>query len=302
MAAEFDTVLTIDWSGGGDRGLRPVKDAIWACAGGQDGLEPPVYLRNRQVASDWLTDRLRVETGAGRRVLLGFDFPFGYPAGFAAVLTGRADPLALWDWFAAQLEDGPEGSNRFELADRINAGLPGLGPFWFNGTAQDLPHLPRKGRDRQGHGLPEKRLAERAAKGAFTCWQMGGAGAVGSQAMTGIAALARLRVALPDLCRVWPFEVTDSARVVLVEIWPSLAAGALTLRKGEIKDAAQVRLMTDALLHLDGAGQLRALLENVPAPAQREEGWILGLAPEGGADAAFADACARAARQPRRMR
>ncbi|MFN4173196.1 MAG: hypothetical protein ACK4GW_15715, partial [Pseudorhodobacter sp.] len=300
----FDTVIMVDWSGGKDRGATPKQDAIWSCAGTRAALEPPVYHRNRQVAMDWVRERLQKDTGAGRRVLAGFDFPFGYPAGFAAALTGRADPLALWDWFAAHLEDGPGGSNRFELADRINAGFPGVGPFWFNALQRDLPHLPKKGRDRDNrHGLAERRLAEQGATGAFTCWQMGGAGSVGSQAMTGVAALARLRAALPGLCSVWPFE-TGEAPVTLVEIWPSLAGPALkrTLQPGEVKDAAQVRLLTDAVLRLDESGQLGALLAAVPATARQEEGWILGLSPEGGATREFLAACEAAARQPRRIR
>ena len=39
----------------------------------------------------WLADHLADERAAGRRVLAGFDFPFGYPRGFAAALTGQLD-------------------------------------------------------------------------------------------------------------------------------------------------------------------------------------------------------------------
>lgn len=302
-ASAFDTVIMVDWAGGKDRGAKPKADAIWSCAGTREALEAPRYHRNRQVVMAWLADRLAAEAGAGRRVLVGFDFPFGYPAGFAAALTGAPDPLALWDWFAANLEDGPKGSNRYDLADRINAGFPGTGPFWFNGSGRDLLHLPKQGRARDGHGMAEKRLAENLAKGAFTCWQMGGAGSVGSQAMTGIAALGRLRAAMPGLCRVWPFEERE-APVTLVEIWPSLAGSAVKAAQGpdEVKDAAQVRLMTDAVLRLEESGGLARLLAAVPENARMEEGWILGLSPEGGADAAFQAACDAAARQPRRIR
>jgi molybdenum cofactor guanylyltransferase len=301
-ASGFDTVIMVDWAGGKDRGPTPKADAIWTCAGTQDALEPPLYHRNRQVVMAWLADRLAAEAGAGRHVLVGFDFPFGYPAGFAGALTGAPDPLRLWDWFAVHLMDGPDGSNRYDLADRVNAGFPGVGPFWFNGSGQDLPHLPKQGRARDGHGMAEKRLAEDLAKGAFSCWQMGGAGSVGSQAMTGIAALARLRAAMPGLCRVWPFE-EEEAPVTLVEIWPSLAGKlvAETRQTDEIKDAAQVRLMTDAVLRLEERGALSRLLASVPEVARVEEGWIFGLSPDGGADAAFMAACEAAARQPRRI-
>jgi len=302
-ASLFEAVIMFDWSGGKDRGPTPKPDAIWSCAGTCDGLERPMYHRNRQVAMIWLRERLESEISAGRRVIVGFDFPFGYPSGFAKALTGRADPLALWDWIAANLEDGPTGSNRYALASRINAGFPGVGPFWFNGSREDLPHLPKQGRLRQGHGMAEKRLAEHHAKGTFSGWQLGGAGAVGSQAITGIAALCQLRRDLPGLCRVWPFE-TEEAPVTLVEIWPSLAGSAVSeaMQPGEVKDAAQVRLLAETVLRLDESGTLARLLFDVPVQARTEEGWILGLDPEGGADATFLAACEAVARQPRRIR
>ena len=87
----FDTFVMVDWSGGNDTGARPRKDAIWACVAGQE----PVYLRNRQVAEAWLGDLIVDELNAGRRALIGFDFPFGYPAGFSEHVCGSADPLDL---------------------------------------------------------------------------------------------------------------------------------------------------------------------------------------------------------------
>jgi molybdopterin molybdotransferase len=48
---------------------------------------PPVYLRNRVIAVAWLRDFRAAELRAQRHVLAGF----GYPAGFAEQLTGRAE-------------------------------------------------------------------------------------------------------------------------------------------------------------------------------------------------------------------
>ncbi|MFP4327231.1 MAG: molybdopterin guanine dinucleotide synthesis [Paracoccaceae bacterium] len=279
----FGSVLIVDWSGGRDTGARPRKDAIWACLGRRDGVEPPVYLRNRAVAEDWLVTRIGQELSAGRRVLAGFDFPFGYPSGFAAALTGRADPLAVWDWVERHLPDGTDGTDRFDLAGRINARFPGTGPFWGNGLKRDIPHLPRKGRARQGHGMTEWRLAEKRAPGAFSCWQLSGAGAVGSQTLTGLPVLARLRRRFGAAA--WPFEPPDAA-LALVEIWPSLLAGALRdlQAPGEIRDAAQVRVLAGALMRL--APERLARLLAVEAPEAVEEGWILGLGAEAELEAA----------------
>jgi molybdopterin molybdotransferase len=277
--SDFQTFLMVDWSGGNDRGARPKADAIWAGVIRNGRAEPSVYLRNRQVAEAWLVAFLDAELAAGRRVLAGFDFPFGYPAGFARHLVGRADPLALWDWLGAHLHDGPSGNNRFELADRINAGLPGIGPFWFNASATDLPHLPRKGRDRTAdHGLAERRHCEALATGAFSCWQLGGAGAVGSQALTGMASLSRIRARFEGSVAVWPFQ-TPTAAIVLAEIWPSLFAGEVNAQigPGDIKDEVQVRHLAAKIADWQKHGQLEAALGAVPDIGRKEEGWILGL-------------------------
>ncbi len=270
----FDSVIIVDWSAANDTGPTPRKDAIWlgAVLGGAEIA--PEYLRNRDIAMDRVTALIRSERALGRRVMVGFDFPFGYPAGFAAALVGEPAPLKLWDWLAEALTDTPRGNTRFDLAGQINARLPGIGPFWFNGTARDVPHLPRKGNDRTAeHGLPERRRAEEQAKGTFTCWQMGGAGAVGGQAMTGMAALSRLRRALPEV-RVWPFEEAKGD-VLLVEVWPSLIDAAVKAEGDPIRDRAQVRLLARALSRLDD--ETLAGMLDVDSP---EEGWILGLGHE----------------------
>ena len=74
----FDSFLTVDWSGGNDRGPTPKKDAIWmGCA--RDGVcEPPVYLRNRVEAEEAIAELIESALKAGGRLCIGFDFPFGY--------------------------------------------------------------------------------------------------------------------------------------------------------------------------------------------------------------------------------
>jgi molybdopterin molybdotransferase len=278
----FDSVLIVDWSAGNDRGPRPKPDAIWTAAARGGRVEEPVYHRNRVVAEAAIAEVVAAELAAGRRLFLGFDFPFGYPAGFAARLVGRPDPLALWDWFAAELTDTPRDNDRFALAARINARFPGKGPFWFNGLSAELPGLPRRKPAWHPDWPAERRRAERAARGAFPLWQMGGAGAVGGQAMTGMAALARLRARFPGRIAAWPFEPLDRP-VALVEVWPSLHAAevAAARREGEIKDAAQVRVLAGIVAALAAGDRLAAALA-APAETRQEEGWIFGLGAEDG--------------------
>ena len=272
----FDSILVVDWSSGNDTGPRPRADAVWTALARGGRVAPAAYHRNRQAAEAAITALLADELAAGRRVLAGFDFPFGYPAGFAARVTMRADPLALWDWYAAELTDTPRRNDRFALAARLNGLWPGEGPFWFNGLKADLPGLPRRRPAWHPDWPAERRLAETRAPRAFPLWQMGGAGAVGGQAMTGMAALSRLRARFGHAVAAWPFEPLD-APVALVEVWPSLHAAEIAgaRRPGEVKDAAQVRVLAARIARMQAEGTLAAALAFPPAAA--EEGWILGL-------------------------
>ena len=266
----FDTVVIVDWSGGNDRGPTPKKDAIWVAVNRGGMADAPVYLRNRQVAEDWLKALFEAERAAGRRVLAGFDFPFGYPAGFARALTGSDDPIDLWHWFEERIEDAPKANNRYVLAGQINKALgQGRGPFWFHPTGAGIDGLPQNKKD-YANPFPDRRQCEMQAKGAFTCWQMGGAGAVGGQVFTGLPVLARLRRQFG--AAVWPFEPLN-ADIALVEVWPSLTVGAAP--QGMVKDAWQVAEVARQIAGLPEDTLARML--NVTAP---EEGWIFGLGAE----------------------
>lgn len=259
-----------DWSAGNDSGPRPRADAIWTCLLTSDG-ETTLYHRNRQVAEDWITTAIGHRMSAREPVLAGFDFPFATPAGFARALTGSDDPRALWNWLAARVQDSPRANNRFDLAGRINARFPGTGPFWGNGLARDIPHLPRKGTSRDFRWSPERRAVEMRARGSFACWQLSGAGAVGSQMILGMPFLARLADRFPTA--VWPWDRAP-APLTLIEIWPSLIAPEVraATRPGDIRDAVQVRLLAHAIAAMT-PGQRAGFLD-VPATP---EGSIFGV-------------------------
>lgn len=266
----FDSVAMVDWNAGNDTGPRPRKDAIWVGLVQGGVSQEPAYLRNRQVAYERLCDLIEAELHAGRRLMIGFDFPFAYPDGFARAL-GCEDVFAVWEYFQLHLQDAPKGNNRFALAGRLNAGFDGDGPFWFNGLKQDIPNLPRKKPFNPTHGQKEKRRVEDQAKGTFTCWQMGGAGAVGGQVMTGMALLAELRARFAGHVGVWPFEKTE-ADITFVEIWPSLIDTAVKAAGDPIKDRAQVKLLTEAIARLP-SDRLSVMLD----VETDDEGWILGV-------------------------
>jgi len=268
----FDSFAMLDWSSGNDTGPRPRRDAIWlgcVCSGKE---EDPHYIRNRMEAEAALVALIEQEGAAGRRLFIGCDFPFGFPAGFVEGLTGRDDPFAAWTWLEARVADSPRANNRFDVAAEINARFPGVGPFWFNGLKRDIDGLPRRD-TRHGHGLPDRRRADETAPGSFSAWQMGGAGAVGGQVLTGLPMLNRLRRRFAGRVAVWPYEPLDRP-VALVEVWPGLVNPAVKRAEaaGGIRDAHQVRLLARGLARLP-CDRLAAMLD-VEAP---EEGWIFGL-------------------------
>jgi molybdopterin molybdotransferase len=265
----FDSIVIVDWSAGNDTGSTPKKDAIWVGAVLAGVAQEPVYLRNRVVAFEYLRTVIRAEVAVDRRLMIGFDFPFAYPKGFAETLKCGTN-TGVFEYFNTHLTDTPKGNNRFALAGKLNGHFAGDGPFWFNGLKADVPGLPRKKPVAPTHGQKEKRRVEEQTKGTFSCWQMGGTGAVGGQVMTGMAFLSKLRAAFPSQIAVWPFERL-SAPVALVEIWPSLINPAVRAENDAIKDRAQVRLLAHAFAQLRSE-QLSAMLD----VETDEEGWILG--------------------------
>lgn len=265
----FDTILVVDWSAA--EGVRRAeKDAIWIGIARNGAAEAPVHMPTRRAAEAWLADTMRTEIAAGRRVMAGFDFPFGYPRGFARAVTGRDDTLALWDWLAARIDDDEKGrNNRFDVASELNRLFPGTGPFWGKPNEDDWPDIPYRGTARDGHGMAEKRASDLAAKASSSVWQLFFNPTVGSQALMGLPMLSRLRRI--EGVATWPFEPWQDAPAVLTEIWPGLIERAVKAAGDGIRDAHQVRLLSLALSRLP-ADELRAMMD-IEAP---EEGWILG--------------------------
>lgn len=291
----FDTHVVVDWSARSTPSpARPTKDAIWWAVARDGTVQAPEYIRTRQEAVVRLEAMLAGEAAAGRRVLVGVDFPFGYPAGVAEHLTGRASARALRDWVTSRIEDGPDnGNNRYAVAEEINRRYPGVGPCWGRPATWDYPDVPTRARDRtcrESHP-PERRISDEHARGAKTLWQLAYAGSVGSQALLGLPALARLSrgAGLADRVSVWPLDgglrLPDEP-VVLAELYPSLlrAAVARLREPGEILDRAQVRINALAYSGLDARGGLAPLFEGAPSltagergVVETEEAWVLGL-------------------------
>ncbi len=297
-AAKWSSYVAVDWSAAGVPKGR--ADSIWIHerARGAEDL-PPLNPRTRVAAMADLRDRFRRHLDAGRSVLAGFDFAFGYPAGTADALAPASrfagEPWErLWTRLAGDLEDDKRnGNNRFVASAGLNRELAGDGPFWGCPPTAAGEHLrttkPAFPSASGGRALAEFRLAERLLNARSrakvrSVWQLSYAGCVGSQSLLGIHHLVSLRAdaELGAHVRVWPFEFPLASAdlpepcVLVAEIWPGLFP--LELRVGEIRDEQQVRAVTRGLVSASEDGSLATWL-HAPAghaPAA-EEGWILGV-------------------------
>lgn len=277
----FDRYIAVDWSAANTP--RRGKDSIWIADSEAESINPPT----RHEAMAIVTERLLAARAANQRVMLGFDFVFGYPEGAAAAIAGRGDWQALWAHLADAVVDNPDNtSNRFHVAAAINARLAAP-HYWGHPHQHRYDNLSPR-RPAAYATLPERRRAEIAARAAQPVWKLMGAGAVGSQSMLGIARLEALRLhpLLGGDIAVWPFETAfaDALErpVTIVEIYPSLFP--LDDPSVTPKDRAQVETCIRHFAALDAADELAAVLA---APAGlsaaereiviREEGWIAGI-------------------------
>ena len=294
----FHTHVIVDWSARSvPSPARPTKDAIWWAVARNGFVDEPAYARTRHDAVERLAALIATELDADRRVLIGFDFPFGYPAGVAAHLAGEASALALWDWLTARIEDREDNANnRYQIAQEINLTYPGTGPFWGRPGTWRFPDVPTRESRRTGREAhpPEQRIADSQARGAKTVWQLAYAGSVGSQVLLGLPTLKRLveHPRMEGRLAVWPFDTglrAPEAQAVVAEIYPSLLRREIEERRGEgeIPDAAQVRVNAEAFARLDLEGGLAPLFEGTPSLdaeerriIETEEAWILGLGHE----------------------
>ncbi len=268
----FDGYLMVDWSAASVPATG--ADSIWIAwlRGGELRLTNPP---TRVEAMAEITDILRDATARGERVLAGFDFPFGYPEGTAHALTG-GDWRNLWRLLADQIvDDEHNANNRFKVAARLNQTFPGVGPFWGHPNGHTYDGLSKTCGQGYGEKLPPRNRFAEEGNRAQEVWKLYGIGSVGSQALTGIAALERLRTNVP--CRIWPLETLgEDAGHVLAEIYPSM----LPPHPGEsVKDAGQVRRIAEVFATLDDQDNLREVLRkplDMPAKVRLEEACMLG--------------------------
>ena len=290
----FDRYIAVDWSASNQP--KTGADSIWVCdmpsAGQARTWNPPTRL----AAEAHVRGLLIEAVDRGERVLVGFDFPYGFPSGFAAALGLPGPPWrAAWTLLASTIADDrrTNANNRFAVASMINAALP-QPVFW--GRPPSMAHLsalsPKK--DLVSYkvpggspGLEEWRVVDQVLRGRGIhpqpVWKLLGVGSVGSQALTGIPVVSRLRddPQLREVSRVWPFEVAAPdlpaglPAVIHAEIWPSLTS--FVVARGQVKDEAQVLAQAEEYRSQDREDTMPGLFAAARFPTAREEGWILGV-------------------------
>ena len=192
MLPLFDTYVMVDWSAKNrPTTVAPQENAIWWAVhplrketrpvftgkqmgdGSQqmgdgsrvfdsdDKVGVEIYERTRHTAIENIKKFLRCEVEKERRVLVGFDFAFGYPRGFAELITGKPCALELWEALSVRhdhdnsividindkkntividVNDKKNTSNRFAVAAELNRRITvsakdkdpcvSYGPFW----------------------------------------------------------------------------------------------------------------------------------------------------------------------------
>jgi len=283
----FDSYIIVDWSAA--RTPKTGRDSIWICRHAPDG-ETVVNPPTRHAARLLLADMLGEAMAKGQRVVAGFDFPFGYPAGFARRLGLAGTPWrAVWDEVARLIEDRDDNdNNRFAVAALLNERVSGGPfPFWGRPVRMESDFLgPKHHRRHIEDGLLEKRLIDEWMIGAQPCWKLIGTGSVGGQVLTGLPVVRALHddPQWAHCARIWPFEtglgLPDEARIVFAEVWPSWWKACAKL--GPPNDKAQVRTVARIFAAADRAGTLGGWFSPVigdidPRQIIDEEAWTLGV-------------------------
>ncbi|MES2342529.1 MAG: cobalamin biosynthesis protein CbiG [Pseudomonadota bacterium] len=298
MSRLFSAYVIVDWSAAAKPSTG--ADSVWIGVAKRDvrfrltfeSHNPATRAEAEKLLGAILDDFKK----RSERALVGFDFPLGFPRGFAKALNlaGEHPWRAVWDQLDKMVKDKADNTNnRFGVGSEINRRMTGGPfPFWGCPPKDALTTLqPKRTRPHGPDDLPEFRHADVAAKGAASIWKLYYNGSVGGQAILGIPAVRRLKLARGEALKAYPFETGFKALteadlagvdVVVTEVYPSLYKAQPL--PNEVKDQAQVRVTAEHFAKLDEAGKLGAVFgpsktadPAVVVDAETEEGWILGV-------------------------
>ena len=307
----FGSYIMTDWSGGNSR-KRNRKDCIWIAYGSRTDNGPKTKSpSSRTEAVEFIRPLLEDALNNDQRVLVCFDFAYGYPENFSTALrastelTGKGWEI-VWRHLHDKVHDdigrgrqATNRSNRFEVADELNALMmpcDAAGPFWSAYPPRTYPHIPQQQPSqpfttKQGLFVRPLRRADECvdSKTPFCTYVTG---SVGSQTLTGIPRLYDLRAdsRFTTASAIWPFETGWAADsgwlgkeigILHAEIYPSVRPPL----PDQIRDRGQVCSMWEWARGLDQKDVLWrqfSLPVGIEAGSKEdkairsEEGWILG--------------------------
>ena len=303
MSRLFQAYVMVDWSSASTP--KTGKDSIWIGVTKRDIRFRPTFEAfnppTRHAAEAKLAEIVADLRRRNERVLIGFDFPLGYPVGVPEALKLKDTSWAgMWAFLASNVVDKANNTNnRFQVAAKMNRLMTNEArPFWGAPASDAQTWLSTTKPASHGDDLPPaSRRAELATQGkgngkagAKTVWQLMGAGTVGGQVITGIPAVKRLADLFGDKALIWPFATgwkaltpadLDGKEAVICEIYPSLQD--CKVEPDEVVDRAQVRTLCDLYARLDEQGKLGELFAppkdatpELVEIVERQEGWILG--------------------------
>jgi hypothetical protein len=284
---KFEEFVAIDWSGAA-RSYNGIAVAMCRAGRATPKLIRPHRTRwTREEVAEWL--KLRV--GAGPRLLVGFDFAFGFPYESCGYLGGRAegidDIFALW----GLIEERSDGEADFGCSQFV--------------SDPDYEHLFWKSGPKPERWIERKRRAEHACAESTktrpdTLYKLLHSKQVGKASITGMRVLNHVRSCKRSCVAIWPFETPKSSSIV--EIFPTmfrkLASGSIaklrsTADLNSALTALNSRRMPDRGVHLSdhetdaliSAAGLRHIARNPVVWARpeltsaqvRREGWIFGI-------------------------
>jgi hypothetical protein len=224
--SELQRVVAVDWSGDQGPGQKKkIWAGVWTSSDfyGKTGRVTLESGRTRVELMEWLVELAR-ETP---RMVVGFDFSFGFPAWFMREMGIGSAP----EFWRVVAEGQGERWLHKDCADgrfwgRVGSARHGKKPAEFCGE-----HAHRmlrraetvlKVRAEMTDPLAVARIAGIAPKSVF---QIGGAGAVGTASLRGMPGLLVLRAAG---FRIWPFDKPELQRAPLaVEMYTRLMTGAV---------------------------------------------------------------------------
>jgi hypothetical protein len=231
VSEAVERVVGIDWSGRVDAAgqRRHIWAGVWT-AGKPVRLEAG---RTRAEIAEWLIE-LANETP---RMVVGFDFCFGFPAWFARDEHGAASAPHFWE-----LVEREKHAERWLIhagEDTRFWGRPHKRPEEFSG---EQLHRMLRATDidcKLVALIPEAERRERV-KGITpkSVFQVGGAGSVGTASLRGFGVLLRLHEAG---FRIWPFDKPSLAlkkpKPLVVEMYTRLMTGPVKKSNADARKA-----------------------------------------------------------------